>query len=155
MQTLADFLSPGHVSWLTATTKDEALGALLGLLASSRAVKDPAALQQAIFSREVLMSTGVGYGVAIPHAHIPTVENFVLAIGVTSDGIPYNAPVDDDPVRLIVMIAGPDTERNAYLKLLSTLMKFLKSEKGKILSSSSADEVVRLARQYRVELPTR
>lgn len=155
MPTLADLLTADQVTWLAATTKDEALRELLVLIARSAAVHDPNALQSAILSREVLMSTGIGYGVAVPHAHIPSVESFVLALGVSQDGIPYNGVVDDDPVRLIVMVAGPDRERAGYLKLLSTLMRFIKSEKGKILSSYSADEVLRLARQYPLELPGR
>jgi mannitol/fructose-specific phosphotransferase system IIA component (Ntr-type) len=151
LPTLADLLAPEQVAWLAATTKDDALRELLLLISHSAAVRDPGALHSAILSREVLMSTGIGYGVAVPHAHIPTVESFVLALGISTDGIPYNGVVDDDPVRLIVMIAGPDRERAGYLKLLSTLMKFIKSEKGKILSSSTAEEVVRLARHYSYE----
>lgn len=152
MPTLADFLPPHHITWLNAESKEPALRELLAVLSTSRAVKDPSALQTAIFGREVLMSTGVGYGVAIPHAKIPTVESWVLALGISSAGIPYKPVIDDDPVRLIVMIAGPDSQPERYLKLLSTLMKFLKSEKGKILSSFSAEEVSRLARGYSFEL---
>lgn len=152
MGSLADILPPDHITWLDVAAKDDALRRMLELLSGSQAVKDPAALRQAIFGREVLMSTGVGYGVAVPHAKIPTVDTFVVALGIAQDGIPYNAVLDDDPVRLIAMIAGPDQHPERYLKLLSTLMKFLKSEKGKILSSSSAEEVSRLARGYPLEL---
>lgn len=152
MPTLADLLPPERVAWLPAMAKDDALRRLLEVVSTSQAVKDPAALQNAILSREVLMSTGVGYGVAIPHARIPAVETFVLALGICSDGIAYNSVLDDDPVRIITMIAGPDRAQEGYLKLLSTLMKFLKSEKGKILSSASAEEVSRLARGYPLEL---
>ncbi len=153
MANLADLLPPERVAWLEVGTKDEALRTLLELVTRSQAVKDPAALRNAMFSREVIMSTGVGYGVALPHAKIPAVDSFVLALGISHDGIPYNGILDDDPVRLIVMIAGPDRSQDGYLKLLSTLMKFIKSEKGKILSSSSAEEVSRLARSYVLELP--
>jgi mannitol/fructose-specific phosphotransferase system IIA component (Ntr-type) len=150
---LADLLPQSHVLWLESLSKDEALGQLLGSLSTSRFVKDAEALRHAIFSREVLMSTGVGYGVAVPHAKIPAVESFVLAVGIAPQGIQYGSEIDDDPVRLIVMIAGPDRDQAGYLKLLSTLMKFLKSEKGKILSSTSSEEVQRLGRHYEFELP--
>jgi PTS system nitrogen regulatory IIA component len=148
MPTLADHLSPEHVVWLESEDKNAALSRLLQLLSSSRYVRDPQSLQQAILSREVMMSTGVGYGIAIPHAKIPTVERFILAIGISPAGIAYGSVVDDQPVKLICMIAGPESRNAEYLKLLSVLMKFIKSEKGLILSATQPDEVRRFAANY-------
>jgi len=153
MATLADMILPKHVTWLETTSKDEALNQLLELLSKSRHVQDAAELRKAVFAREVSMSTGLGYGVAIPHAKIPTVESFVVAIGIAPEGIAYGSLLDDAPVRLIVMIAGPDRAQEGYLKLLATLMKFIKSEKGKILSSTTAADVARLGKAYPLELP--
>ncbi len=153
MATLSDVILPEHIAWLEPSSKDDALSQMLGMLSKSRVVKDHEALRRAVFAREVLMSTGIGYGVAVPHAKIPTVESFVVAIGVVPDGVAYGSAVDDAPVRLIVLIAGPDRTQEGYLKLLSTLMRFIKSEKGKILSSTSPAEVVRLAKRYSVDLP--
>jgi mannitol/fructose-specific phosphotransferase system IIA component (Ntr-type) len=150
---LADLLPPERVTWLEEVEKDEALRTLLGLISNTRAVADPAELERAILGREVLMSTGVGYGVAVPHAKIPTVRSFVLAMGISATGIPYRSLVDDQPVRLIVMIASPDSAQEGYLKVLSTLMKFIKSEKGKILTSGSAAEISRFASAYPLEIP--
>ena len=79
---------------------------------------------------------------------------FVLALGVSEDGISYSTLIDDKPVRLIVMIAGPLSSKAGYLKLLSTLMRFIKSEKGKILSSQSAAEIRRFASRYALDLPS-
>lgn len=153
MSTLADVILPQHVAWLETNSKEEALSQLLELLSKSRAVKDPAALRRAVFAREVLMSTGVGYGVAVPHAKIPTVESFVVAVGIAPEGVAYGSSLDDAPVRLVVMIAGPERSQEGYLKLLSTLMKFIKSEKGKVLSSTTPQDVCRLGRRYQVDLP--
>ena len=153
MPTLADIILPEHVAWLETTSKDEALSELLSLLSRSRAVKDPVALRSAVLAREVLMSTGVGYGVAVPHAKIPTVESFVVAGGVIPEGLAYGSSVDDAPVRLIVMIAGPDHAQEGYLKLLSAVMKFIKSEKGKVLSCTSAQDICRFGKRYPVDLP--
>jgi PTS system nitrogen regulatory IIA component len=150
MATLADHLSAEHVVWIDADDKNAALSRLLQLLSGSRYVRDPQALQSAILSREVTMSTGVGYGIAIPHAKIPTVERFLLAIGIAPGGIAYGSLVDDDPVKLICMIAGPEGRNAEYLKLLSVLMKFIKSEKGLILSASHPEEVRRYAANYEV-----
>jgi PTS system nitrogen regulatory IIA component len=150
MATLADYLSPEHVVWLESVDKNAALGSLLQALSTSGFVKDPQSLRQAILSREVMMSTGVGYGIAIPHAKVPTVERFVLALGISTAGIPYGSLVDDQPVKLVCMIAGPEGRNAEYLKLLSVLMKFIKSEKGLILSATHPDEVRRFAASYEV-----
>lgn len=158
MSHLSDLLPPAHVTWLDdpasgqSPTKDAALGSLLNLLAGTDAVRDPNELRNAIFSREVMMSTGVGYGVAVPHARIPSVDRFVLSLGVASSGIAWGSALDDDPVRLVVMIAGPGDAREGYLRVLSTTLKFIKSEKGKILHSTSAEQVSRLAGAYELAL---
>ncbi len=150
MPTLADFLTADHITWLQAQDKKGALDELLGLLSTSKFVKDPKSLQDAIFSREVMMSTGVGYGVAVPHAKLPAVEQFVLAMGVAQAGIAYGSVVDDQPVRLICMIAGPDSHQDVYLRLLSTVMKFIKSEKGLVLAATHPEEIRRYASKYEV-----
>jgi nitrogen PTS system EIIA component len=150
MATLADFLAPEHVVWTKAKEKNAALAEVLGSLSRSPFVKDPTLLEQSIFEREVTMSTGVGYGVAVPHAKIPSVDRFMLALGISGEGIPYASAVDDQPVRLICMIAGPDASQATYLRLLSSVMKFVKSEKGYVLAARHPDEIVRRAAQYPV-----
>jgi PTS system nitrogen regulatory IIA component len=150
MATLADHLSPERVVWLESEDKNAALSRLLGLICSSGYVKDPKGLEQAILSREVMMSTGVGYGIAIPHAKVPSVERFLLALGIAPAGISYGSLVDDQPVKLICMIAGPEGHNAEYLKLLASLMKFIKSEKGLILNATQPEEVRRYAASYEV-----
>ncbi len=150
MPTLADFLSADHITWLSAQDKNGALRELLGLLSTSKFVTDAQGLQNAIFSREVMMSTGVGYGVAVPHAKLQGVEQFVLAMGVAPTGIPYGSEIDDQPVRLICMIVGPEGRQDVYLRLLSTVMKFIKSEKGLVLAATHREEIRRYAAKYDV-----
>jgi mannitol/fructose-specific phosphotransferase system IIA component (Ntr-type) len=150
LATLDTQITEARVLWLPACTKEEALGQLVDAVCRSTAVRDKVALQQAILSREVMMSTGLGYGVALPHARIAAVERFVVAMGVVPEGIAWGGGMDDDPVRLVAMIAGPDHEQAGYLRLLSTLMKFIKSEKGRILAASTAEEVLRRAARYEV-----
>ena len=153
MLTLADLLSPQCICWPENVDKAGALRVLLDLLSKTQSVHDPAALKQAILSREVLMPTGVGYGVAVPHAKVASVESFVLSMAICDPGIDYGGFMDEKPVRLIVMIAGPDSEQEGYLKLLSTLMKFIKSEKGQIITCRSADSIVDWARAYPLDIP--
>ena len=133
---------------LDSTEKTAALQQLLDVMSSTGAIKERVAVAEAVFSREVLMSTGVGYGIAIPHARVPSVEKFAVALGVSETGIPYSSLIDERPVRLICMIVGPSGHDEDYLRILAMVMRFLKSEKGKILSAFSLDGVHAFARGH-------
>lgn len=147
MRTLADALVPERIIWFETRQRDAALHELLELVVSSPSVHDRSALQRAIFDRDVLMNSGADYGVAIPHARIPSVDDFVLSLGISHEGIAYGGGAPK-PVRLVVMIAGPSEDHGRYLQLLSALLKFVKSEKGHILASRSAASIVEMARAY-------
>ena len=132
---LPDLLPVSRIMNLESQDKTAALQSLLDVLATTGAIKERVDVERAILSREVIMSTGVGYGIAVPHAKLGTVDHFALALGISEKGIPYSSLIDEKPVRLICMIVGPSGQEENYLRILSMVMRFLKSEKGKILSA--------------------
>ena len=134
---LETLLTAERVVALDTDQKPVALQQLLDVLASSGAIKERVPVEDAVFSREVLMSTGMGYGIAVPHARVESVEDFAIALGVAEGGIPYSSLIDERPVRLICMIVGPSGQNEDYLRILAMVMRFLKTEKGKILSAFS------------------
>ena len=78
--------------------------------------------------RSFLSLLGVGIGVAVPHAMIPEVHDFVIAIGRSHKGIDFDA-LDEQPVFIIVMIAASDQHpRGEYLKVLARLMQKLRNK---------------------------
>lgn len=128
MRDLADLISEDRIIDLKAKTKEEALRELVGLMATSESVSDKEALLRAILEREKTLSTGVGIGVAVPHAMIPEVSDFVVAIGRSHKGIEFDA-LDEKPVLIIVMIAASDKHsRGEYLKVLARLMQKLRNK---------------------------
>jgi fructose-specific phosphotransferase system IIA component len=128
MHDLAEMISEDRITDLQAQTKEEALRELVNLMATSKAVSDKDALLRAILEREKTLSTGVGIGVAVPHAMIPEVSDFVIAIGRSTKGIDFQA-LDEKPVNIIVMIAASDKHsRGEYLKVLARLMQKLRSK---------------------------
>lgn len=148
MYKLADLLPESRIIKIKAREKTRALQELLDILAQTAAIKERIAVEKAILSREVLMSTGMGYGIAVPHAKLGTVDDFAMALGVCDEGVPYSSVVDDSPVRLICMIVGPSGKQDDYLRILRMVMRFLKSEKGKILSAYSLGEIHGFTRSY-------
>jgi len=154
MRTLAKMIGPDRLVRLQGKTKAEVLDELIAVLARAPEVRDAEALRQAILEREAIMSTGIGQGVAVPHARLETVTDFVAAVGLASEGIPFDA-FDERPVQIVVMIAGPPRHRE-YLQILARLMLVLKHEANRrmLLEARSADELVATVRRLEEEGPS-
>ena len=122
---LKDLFGPGTVRLaLTASSRDDVLRELVGLLAVDDAASDT--LLRALQRRESLGSTGVGRGIAIPHCRSAVVSKVRLAYGHRSEGIPYQA-IDGLPVHdLFLIVAPPDEVVNMYLPVLGRIAQFAK-----------------------------
>lgn len=122
---LADHLSPEHVIDLKSTTKQACLMELVQTLADAPEVESSDALLQAVLEREEIVSTGIGGGVAVPHAKIRDVTEFVVAYGRSKEGVDFGA-IDDRPVHHIVLIGGPPDRQMRYLQFLALVNLRLK-----------------------------
>jgi mannitol/fructose-specific phosphotransferase system IIA component (Ntr-type) len=122
---LENIIPASRTVLLDAETKDDALRELAGVVASAPEVNDAAGLLDAIFERERIMSTGIGLGIAIPHAKIPSVSDFVVGFGKVRGGLDFNS-LDGKPVHFIVLIAGPHDQQERYLQLLARITLKLK-----------------------------
>jgi mannitol/fructose-specific phosphotransferase system IIA component (Ntr-type) len=142
---LKDHLDASRVRDLTGRTKDEVLAEMVEVVATSDAVGDAEALLRAVREREALLSTGIGLGIAIPHARIATVRRFVVGVGRHPTGIEFGA-IDGRPVNIVVLIAGPQDAQKPYLELLAQLSRRLKLQeiRTRIAGGASREEVVSL-----------
>ena len=145
---LRDHLSPDQVIDLTARTKDETLVQMVDAAARANGVTDREELLVAVRAREKILSTGIGLGIAIPHARIGSVERFVVAVGRHASGLDFES-IDQKPVYIVVLIAGPKDTQKPYLELLAQLSKRLKlaDVRSKIAAGAPAEEVVDLLTQ--------
>jgi PTS system nitrogen regulatory IIA component len=145
MLSLKDYLDEGSVLFLDAPTRDDALRTLIAHLASTNTLSDPDTFYRAVLEREKLVSTGIGMGLAIPHAKLPSLSHFFLAVGIHRRGIEWES-LDNSPVRLIFLIGGPDDKQSHYLQLLSTLTTYLRDPelRRKLMSATTPAEVVAL-----------
>jgi Na+/H+ antiporter NhaD/arsenite permease-like protein/mannitol/fructose-specific phosphotransferase system IIA component (Ntr-type) len=96
-------------------------------LARRGLVDDPAGLAAELMRREELGSTGVGRGIALPHASLPTVREQTVAVIRLSGPLEWGA-VDAEPVRLVVLIIAPAGERGEYLHVLAEVARSLNQE---------------------------
>lgn len=145
---LKDHLNPRHVVELGGRSKDSVLEEMVAAVATSPNVTDEAALLQAVREREALLSTGIGLGIAIPHARIASVERFVVGLGRCAQGVEFGS-IDGKPVTIVVLIAGPQDAQKPYLELLAQISKRLKLHevRQKIIGGATADQVVELLTQ--------
>ncbi len=120
MKRIADILAVERIRDLTAIRKDAVIEEMCTLAASSPDVADPAAFLRAIHARETAMSTGIGMGLAIPHAKIPSVTDFVMAVGRSLEGIEFDS-LDDLPVNIVILIGSSDTQATDFLRLIAKI----------------------------------
>ncbi len=106
---LASLLKEGVVKVpLEGVTSDEVIAELVEVLVRAGKIKDRQEVLDALYDREAKGSTGIGGGTAIPHARHPEIETVVLAVGVSLEGIEFEA-TDGEPVYLVfLLMAAPD-----------------------------------------------
>lgn len=138
-----DVLAPERILIMESGTKREVLLRLIDALASSSAVRDRDELERAIFQREELMSTGIGLGVAVPHARLASVQDPVMAVAVCRTAIPDYESLDGQPVQVVVMIAAGRDQHAAYIRILAEVSRRIKDQalRERILAAESPEEI--------------
>ena len=113
---------------LKSHTKIEAIKELATLLKDAEEITNFDVFLQDVYERENLGSTGIGNGIAIPHARSEAVKDFVIAFGRSVEGVDFNS-LDGQPVKLIFLM-GTHREKklNSYLEILAHLTRLLKQQ---------------------------
>ncbi len=140
---LDEVLAPERCALLDAADKETALTALVDLLAAAPEVRDRELLLKEVFAREALMSTGIGFGVGVPHVRLPSVKDIVMAVGVNARPLADYQSLDGEPVRIVCMVAARDDQHAQYLKTLAAVSAMLKQEavRAAVLAASDAPAV--------------
>ena len=139
-------LSPDRILFLKHPLKRDALMALAENLARAPQIKNSRELATEILKREELMSTAIGRGIAIHHIRLSSVEDLVISVGISRVEITDFNPLDDVPVRLILMIAAGADQHAYYLQTLSFFSALLKKRelRDSLLNAQTTDEVYSL-----------
>lgn len=112
---------------LAARRKDELLRELVDLVMGPDEGERAEEVLRAVLEREKVLSTGIGGGVAIPHAKTDAVSSLCIAAGRTADGVDFDA-LDGEPVRLCFLLVGPESEAGAHVKALSRIARVVRRE---------------------------
>jgi len=127
-----------------AKKKDEALHELVQLLKKCPKLHEieSSKIYSALKEREKLGSTGLGGGIAIPHAKIDGLDDFVLALVISVKGVHFEA-IDNRKVHIFFVLLGPSNSPSEHLKMLSAISRTLRDEdtKNELLAARSAESI--------------
>lgn len=131
------------VADLKATSKPDAIKELTHLLFEKKRMKNVAAALDQIVAREATESTGIGRGLAVPHARIPGMKNLACAVGRVSEGLDFMA-VDRKPVQLIFLICYPPSQQTTYLNFVATASRLfaVKENFDRLNGCADADALI-------------
>lgn len=115
------------VTDIKAKNKADALKELTNLLFDTKKIKNAGPALDQIMAREATESTGIGHGIAVPHARVSGLKSLICAVGRVSKGLDFVA-VDKNPVHLIFLICYPPTQQTTYLNFIATVAKLLRDE---------------------------
>ncbi len=122
---LKEYLAEQQVILCSASSKPEVLGELTGVLSKATGFDNDKMLA-AILRREELMSTGMGQGLAIPHARLRGLRRPAIAVGLCPNGIGDYETLDNGPIYIVVLIAAPEGQHETYIRLLAEVVDVLK-----------------------------
>lgn len=148
--TLANLLSAGQVvPDLKSEGRWDAIAELVDSLVASGKIRaeDRDAVLDSICQREETMSTGIGLGIAIPHASSDLVPEVVAAFGRSGKGVEFDA-LDGQPVQFVVLFVVPKDQFQTHLRTLAAIAKFLndRTVRDELSAAGTAEEILAVFR---------
>ncbi|NBC84642.1 MAG: PTS transporter subunit EIIA [Bacteroidetes bacterium] len=147
-------LSPDRIRiGLPGTSKADVINALVDVLAGHPAIDSIETVRRAIFSREEMMSTGVGKGLGLPHAKTDAAQETIAAFATTESPVEFGA-IDDEPVHLLLLLVGPEADKSHHIKILGRISRLVSRDdlRSDLRDAASADDVLRLLKDGEADL---
>jgi len=141
---IQDLLSASRVNFnLQASTKAEVINELIDILDADGKLSDKQQYKNAVLHREKEFSTGIGMGIAIPHAKDSSVKEAALTLGISKKGLDYEA-LDGTVAHLFFLIAVPADSNDVHLKVLSYISRKLMHQdvRDSLLSAKTYADVL-------------
>lgn len=137
---------------LKSRTKESVILEIVDCLYRNKKIKDKKAILEELLGREKRGSTGIGDGIAIPHARITELKEVVLFVGLSRRGIDFSS-LDGSPVQLVVLFLTSLLESELHLKIFSKVAQLLNNKLfvRRLLECSSNDELYLTLKQNGAE----
>ncbi|MGC9315609.1 MAG: PTS sugar transporter subunit IIA [bacterium] len=147
---VTDFLSRRAIRIpLDSQSKAAVLEELVDLLCNVYDLDMKGEILEAVLEREELMSTGVGYGIAIPHAKLASINSSKLVGGIAASGIDFDS-VDMQPAKIFFLLVSPRNGSGDHVRILSGLSRILHSPdvREEVINSSTPEELIGVLKKH-------
>lgn len=144
-----DFVSIQNVaSSLKVEDKEELLGLMVDMLCKSGKINQPAPLLKSLLDREKVMTTGIGRGIAVPHAVSPEVKEQTISLARIPGGADFDS-LDRAPVYFVFLLVGPPDTANNHLKTLARISRLIQHTNfiESIKKAETAEEILQILAQ--------
>ncbi len=128
---------------LQSRRKFDVLRELSAVFDNDDAIEDPKQFLADLIRREQQGSTGIGKGVAVPHAHEDSILRQILAIGISREGIDFDS-ADDAAVHIVALLGTPRKHQKQHMELLAELSRLLQQDQVRddLVEAASAADVL-------------
>jgi mannitol/fructose-specific phosphotransferase system IIA component (Ntr-type) len=128
-----------------APDKKGIITCLAAHLASINNLPDSGFIARKILEREAEVSTGIGYGIAIPHSRVGKIDRIYMAAARSAGGIDFSS-IDGQPVHLIFMLISPSDASNEHVQVLSALSRIMSYEdmRKKLMAAKMPEKFLEL-----------
>jgi fructose-specific phosphotransferase system IIA component len=128
---------------LAAKNKEEVLRTLISSLEPDVEKTELIAIEEAVFEREKIMSTGVGKGLAIPHGKLAGINNNYAAFAMLQPPVDYQS-VDEEPVSMVFLLVGPKSSNSMHIKMLSHISRLMNNNsfRQKLKECTTSKEIL-------------
>lgn len=147
---LTDILAPESIRVpLEATTKADAIGELVDLLAEHGHIDDRDAVYRAVMERESTRSTGIGHGLAVPHCKTDACRALVAAMGKPRTPLDFESK-DGEPVTFLVLLVTPLDQTGPHIQALARISRLMLTEQFRhdLAEAPSGADIHRIITQY-------
>jgi PTS system nitrogen regulatory IIA component len=154
MVSLCRLIGKSGICQLTHTNKQKAIRELVSRASQFSNMPWTDEFLHEVLRKEAIQSTGFGKGVAVAHGTCKGIEEVSVAVGISREGIDFNA-IDSLPVHLLFLVANPPETQLDYLSALSTLVRLLRDKnfRQSILACTNTAEVYFLFEQLGCVIP--
>ena len=133
-------------------SKDELLKKLVNLAAASGNILDKSIALNEVLERESIMSTGVGKGIALPHAKTNAIKCTIGAICILKEPLDFDA-LDEKPIKIAFLLLGEENNVGGHLRLLSKISRLMNIDafKAKLLNAKTPQDILDIFYEYETE----
>lgn len=143
---ISNFLKPESIIMeIRSREKIAAIKELVDHMVTNKFVDDGEKFRNALAKRENLESTGIGDGIAIPHARTNAVRDLILAFARSPEGVDFSS-IDGKPSHLIFLIASPDSKKSEYILALAKISRLLRKKpvREQLRNANNPDEILNI-----------